>query len=137
MKFSYKVIELPLGSRREFLMKPIIPVTLLHKNTFIRVEALIDSGADFTLFHKEIGDALGLKWESGEPHEFIGVTGKKGTAYFHTLHLKIGRWSKHIMCAFSDDLGEENYCILGQEGFFEYFKILFDLGKETITLQRK
>lgn len=134
MKFSYKAIELPPGERREFLLKPIVPIWLFHKKSFIRLEALIDSGADFTVFHSEVAQALNIVWKKGIPHVFYGITGSKGTVYFHSLSFKIGKWTKKISCGFSNDLSEESYGILGQEGFFENFKIAFDFASETIRI---
>lgn len=137
MKFSYKTIELPPGERREFLLRPIIPIYLFYRKSFLHMEALLDSGADFCIFHKEIADALGVNWKQGAPHHFIGITGEKGIMYFHHLKIKVGSWMRSIPCAFSENLSEESYGILGQEGFFENFKISFDCGKEIIDIKAK
>lgn len=136
MKFAYKAIELPPGGRREFLLKPIIPLWLFHKKAFVRLEALIDSGADFSVFHSEIAEVLGVHWKSGAPHHFVGITGEKGTVYFHQIKMKIGKWTKNIYCGFSKDLAEENYGVLGQEGFFENFKVTLDLPSEIIAIEK-
>lgn len=136
MKFAYKDIELPPGGRREVLFKPIIPVYLFHKKSFVRYEALIDSGADFCIFHKEIADILGIHWKKGAPHTFVGITGAKGYVYFHEVKVKVGKWTEAIVCGFSNDVSEENYGILGQD-FFEKFKVTFDLSTLLIDIRRK
>lgn len=137
MKFAYKKFELQPGARREFVLKPIIPFYLFHGESFVRLEALIDSGADFTLFHSEIADVLGIRWKTGVPQTFEGITGARGTMYFHQVKIKIGQWNETITCGFSNDLSENNYGILGQEGFFEHFKVSFYLATETIQISKK
>lgn len=134
MIFRYKKIELQLGGRREYLLKPIIPVYLFYKKSFIRLEALIDSGADFCVFDKEIASVLGLKWKKGVPHDFFGVTGEKGVVYFHQLKLRVGNKALPVEVGFSSNLSEQSCGILGQEGFFENFKVSFSLAKETIEV---
>jgi hypothetical protein len=134
MKFAYKKINMPPGGRREFLLKPIIPIYLFYKNSFIRLEALIDSGADFCVFHSEIADVLGIRWNKGHAHNFVGITGEKGKVYFHQVRIKIGNWGKSMTCGFSQDLSEYSYGILGQEGFFENFGVHFSLKNESITI---
>lgn len=126
---------MPPGSRREFLLKPIVPIYLFHEKSFIRLEALIDSGADFSVFHSEVADVLRIPWNKGTPNNFVGITGATGLVYFHTLKLKIGDSTKLISCGFSEDLSEESYCILGQEGFFENFKVNFNLHSESIDIK--
>lgn len=134
MRFFYKKNELPPGMRREFLLKPIIPVCLFYKNSFVKIEALIDSGADFCVFHSEIAEILGIKWQKGHAHDFLGITGEHGKVYFHTIKIKIGTSTKEISCGFSKNLSEYSYGILGQEGFFENFKVNFSLKNETIEI---
>lgn len=134
MKFPYKKFELPPGERREFLLKPIIPIFLFHKRNFVRVEALIDSGADFCVFHNEIAEVLRIAWKKGDAHEFMGVTGEKGCVYFHPLKLKVGKWTKIIQAGFTNDLSGQSYGILGQEDFFEFFNVTFGLQKGFIDI---
>lgn len=135
MKFAYKKFEFPPGERREFVLKPIIPVFLFRGKSFIRIEALIDSGADFSLFDAELAGLLGIKWNQGVPHTFVGITGSRGKAYFHSMKLKVGSWSQDIVCAFSKNVSAENYGILGQEGFFEHFQVAFDLPRNHIEIK--
>lgn len=136
MKFPYKKIELLPGMRREFLLKPIIPLYLFSQKSFVRVEALIDSGADFTVFHSELAEVLGIQWQKGISHKFRGITGSSGIVYFHSIKIKVGSWLVPLECGFSKNLGEDNYGILGQEGFFENFKVVFDLKTENIEVKR-
>ena len=53
MKFSYKKIA-------PGIIRPIIPIELIHKDISVPYEVLVDSGADFCVFDAEIADIINL-----------------------------------------------------------------------------
>ena len=130
MRLPYK--KLPLRpvppARRSFVRRPVIPVHILHAGRGVACEALLDSGADFSIFHAEIADAMGLDLRKAEPVRFSGVSGSgcRGRRRNVTLELAGHR----IRCAvvFADGLNLP-YAILGQAEVFRRFVITFD-GKE-------
>lgn len=57
----------------------------------IKYAALIDSGADFCIFHAGIGEYLGLDIKSGIEIGFSGVQNVGyAKAYLHKVNLEIG-----------------------------------------------
>lgn len=76
MKFSYRKINLqnPFNSKK-FILRPIIPLSIEHKDKALRFEALIDSGADFSIFPTEIAKKLGVILKNSEHISFAGVGG--------------------------------------------------------------
>lgn len=99
---------------------------------------LLDSGADFCIFHAEIGDFLNIPIVEGKREEFGGIVGEKTTAYFHILDITIkGNRYKNIPIGFSYDISPHGYGILGHYKFFNLFKVLFDVTKEQIELREK
>ena len=54
--------------------RPIIPVTIAYKNKEIRYLALIDSGADFNVFHKDIADILRIDLSKLKQVPFSGIS---------------------------------------------------------------
>ena len=64
MKFKYKrfrIFPTPAFPQRRYLLRPIIPLLITYKGKTIGYEVLLDSGADFCIFHAEIGEYLGLR----------------------------------------------------------------------------
>jgi len=96
---------------------------------------LIDSGADYCIFHAEIGEQIGLLIESGKRLSFFGTGGQEQTAFFHEIKLEVGGHEISCFAGFSRELEGLPYGILGQIGFFDKFKISFDYEKEKIELQ--
>jgi hypothetical protein len=96
---------------------------------------LIDSGADYCVFHAEIGEQIGLQIESGKRLAFFGSSGQEQSAFFHEIKLEVGGHEISCFAGFSRELQSLPYGILGQEGFFDNFKIVFDYRKDKIELQ--
>ena len=139
MKFSYlKFPSEPSDAfpDRKSNLRPVIPVKLSHGNNSLRFQSLIDSGADWCVFHGEIAKELGIDLKAGKQQHFYGVGGFKQFAYFHTIQIEIGGWKYPCYCAFSEDL-KTPYGLLGQAGFFDRFQVKFDLAKEEIELKPK
>jgi hypothetical protein len=58
MRFKYSQYPTPDGKN---IYRPSVPIVLKNGSSFILVEAVIDSGADFTIFPIEIAGVLNLK----------------------------------------------------------------------------
>lgn len=134
MKFPY--VKLPSRNpRRPWIARPIIPIILKNAGMVSDpIGALVDSGADQCLFHADIGRSLGLKLEDGVPHKFSGIEGGVVTTYLHKITIQIVGTSRSIevIAGFSESTGIA--AILGQEGFFDAYKITFQRSKDRIEI---
>jgi len=142
MQFPYcKFPSLPNDAfpEREHVRRPVIPIELRYNEKIVKYLALIDSGADFCIFHAEIGEYLGINIRDGKRLEFFGVIGDKKEAFFHEVSITVGGNERKSYCGFSYefDVNKMPYGILGQKGFFDLFKVSMDYGKEQIELKPK
>lgn len=117
--------------------RPIIPVTLKFKGKEFNYLALIDSGADFNIFHAELAKILGIDLKKKKAINFGGISkdGQQCRGYFVELKLKIKDEEFKTLVVFSDDISDNGYGILGQQGFFNHFLVEFDYHNKTITLE--
>lgn len=139
LKFPYR--KFPSSPNEAFpdhkkAQRPVVPITVKYQDQQIDYLALIDSGADFCIFHAEIGEYLGIDIRRGKKLEFFGVTGDKKEAYFHYVIIIVGGHEKECYSGFSHDFGRDRmpYGILGQRGFFNTFKVMMDYNKNRIEL---
>lgn len=140
MRFSYERIEMmqcPAFPQGCISLRPIILVTLEHQGTKRRYKALVDSGADFCIFHSLIGELLGLDVEKGKVAPFSGVGGNRMNAYFHNIRIHVGEVSHDLYCGFTRDIPPDGHGILGQMGFFDRFRVNFDYKQEEIEIIQK
>ncbi len=130
MKFPYK----KYGKET---IRPVIPITLVKHGRKIKYEVLVDSGADFCLFHADIGELLGLDVPKGKPKEVFGVGGKASLYYVHKITIEVGGWPYEIEAGFMPDVSGKlmSHGLVGQKGFFEYFSVVFNHYKEQIELK--
>ncbi|MBU3964595.1 retroviral-like aspartic protease family protein [Patescibacteria group bacterium] len=133
MKFSY--FKIPgNGPTGKWISRPIIPIMLIGPKKSVMVDALIDSGADKCLFHSDIGREIGLDIEKGREEFFGGIEGGKIKTFIHKIQLRIIGTEKEIEipAGFADVSGV--FAILGQEGFFDAYKIKFEKDHNSIEI---
>ena len=131
MKFRYKLY----GD----VSRPVIQIILKNKENVVGYNVLIDSGADICLFDQNIGEAIGIDIKKGKLKEVFGVGGKASAYYVHPIMIEVGGWEYKIEAGFMPDVAGRvmPYGIVGQKGFFEFFKVIFDKNSEEIELRIK
>lgn len=134
---SFPASPLEPFPNRQFVHRPVIDVLLMFGKKSIEYQVLIDSGADFCIFHTEMADILGIPVANGKKITFYGTGGTAQTAYFHNVQIEVEGWPMELYCGFSSDMKSLPYGILGQTGFFDRFKIEFDYRVKRIELKPK
>lgn len=138
MKFPY--LKLPSRDPKlKWTARPYIPIRLSGPKGGKEVYALIDSGADRSLFNIQLAEVLGLDLEKAPEEIFSGIEGGSLKAKLYKVKIQIVGMSEEIeiLAGFIDSSGV--VAILGQDGFFDEFKIKFekDHGVVEITPVRK
>lgn len=129
MTFRYKKIGASF-------LRPIIPVEFNYGNEKARHEVLVDSGADMNIVSAEIGEILGIDVEAGKKDYVGGITGGGMPYFIHSITLRVGGWAfTDIPVGFMPDMPKLGYGVVGQQGFFDLFKITFDQYKGEIELK--
>jgi hypothetical protein len=130
VRIAYKVLPLaqpnPIYPGQTYTWTPILNVNVLydHKRSN-RVEAVVDSGSPWCLFHADVGVDLGIDITKGIENRLGGVIGGAvGKMYFHKVKLCLPGTIIEIMAGFSATLSVAG--ILGRSGFFDKYTITFD-----------
>ena len=140
LRFSYQVFRAkPVEAfpQRQVVFRPVIDIRLLWNNKSTQYRVLIDSGADFCIFHSDVAEVLEIPIIKGKKITFYGTGGTPQIAYFHDIEIEIGGWPTVLYCGFSSEMKSLPYGILGQTGFFDRFKIEFDYQSKRIELKPK
>ena len=127
MKFPYKkfVAQSRPGGSTSVVARPVIPVHLASGTSRVACEALVDSGADYSIFHAQIGEAIGMEIRKGRRMLFAGVAGVTQEGFRHSVRLGVGKWRLPCDVVFAYGL-KIPYGILGQAELFESFVVVFD-----------
>lgn len=120
---SYPLMKLKY-SKAGIWYRPIIPVTISFNGKEVSYLALIDSGADFNVFHKDVADILGIDLSKLKKVQFGGISasGRQCEGSFVEVSLDLGIKMSKAPVLFSPDISDNGYGILGQQGFFNNFK---------------
>ncbi len=102
---------------------------------------LVDSGASDIILNAQFTPLLGIDLTTAQSQEYQGIGDEPFQAYKHqvTIRLQAAAKAFTVPCTFMPDLRIE--CILGQNGFFDTHKILFEKYKKrfaiTSVMQKK
>jgi len=133
MNFRYKLVRYSNGENARI---PAVRVRLTRKQQHQDFWAIIDSGADISVFSSSVAKILGIDVPSGKPITLNGmVEGKDLPAYVHQVHIFIVEIGSgvDIPVAFSQT-EEPGMALLGQRGFFDNYQIRFLRFKDQIEL---
>src|ERR1700693_280562 len=90
-----------------------------------RIEAVVDSGSPWCLFHADIGSHIGVDITSGIKETWGGVVGGAvGEMYFHKVKLCLPGTIIEVVAGFSAKLSVAG--ILGRSGFFDHYTVQVD-----------
>jgi len=91
---------------------------------WLHLWVLLDTGADYTIFPKDVADRLRIPLTKGKMEIIEGVGHGTIVAYKHPIEMRIADRSIKITACFSmrDDIPEN---ILGREELISNFKITF------------
>jgi len=134
MIFDYVKQPSQIHPSHPWIPRPIIPVRLFHKAVDLDVYALIDSGADASLFDAQVAQDLLIDLEAGRKQTLYGVSGHPIEVYFHKIKLQIigSKESIELEVGFTDATAYT--ALLGQVDFFMHYQITFERAKERIKI---
>ncbi len=92
-----------------------VPATLRSGNSYVRVEAKLDTGSTFCVFQRLQGELLGLDIESGFP-EWIGTAMGSFLTYGHEVTLSVRGFDFDIVAYFAKD-ESFNRNVVGRHGW--------------------
>jgi hypothetical protein len=107
MKFPYRLH--PIAPTRSIpdgiIVRPMIPLRVIGPLGAIPIRALLDSGADETLFPRSIADAIGIEIDQNEAWAFAGIGGQSLRAAPGAVRLELSdrartvRWTAVVQFA--------------------------------------
>lgn len=135
MKFPY--LKLPsVQTGLKWVSRPYIPIKLIGPKISWEGYTLIDSGADRSLVNIQIAQSLGLDLTNSPSENFGGIEGGNLKAKLHKVKLEIIGMNEEIeiLAGFIDSSGVA--AILGQDGFFDAYRIKFEKDHGIVEITR-
>ena len=79
---------------------------------------------------------MGIDVPSGKPHQFHGFDLKEVRGFTHTVNLQVSGFP-HWIDVEAVFIESEVMPILGQQGFFEYYQVVFERYKRKFEINSK
>lgn len=110
------------------IFRPVLPVLVRGRQSFIERDFLLDSGADLSMAPQELCRELGLRWQDGAPITLRGISQRKTCLVQGRIHevdilVPDANVMLHLPMVFTR--GNVPF-VLGREGFFDIFDIAFE-----------
>jgi hypothetical protein len=133
MKFQYTEDPSTIDYRGRVVKRPVITLELRAKDgSPIEVEALIDSGADITTVHIDYANFLDV--ELGERCDTTGISEDIAPGYLGKFPFTIKDMGLYIEVVATYVDSENVPILLGREGFFDAFRIVFEQAEDSFEL---
>jgi len=120
-RFSYKIIDSSLGMVDRM---PYLPLTLSLNGQSLNVEGLLDTGASVNVLPYELGQQLGLIWESETLSVILAGNLARFEARAVVVEAQVSSFST-VDLAFAWTQASNVPLILGQANFFFEFEVCF------------
>lgn len=133
MKFPYReyISVFPGTGDYRLILRPVITIRIIGTKSEARWDALVDSGADETLFPMSLADVLGLELDQQLTSEAVGISGDRLKILYGDVELRIECDNETI--AWKTTVGfvdfgkaSDEVIILGHGGCLDYFTAIFD-----------
>jgi predicted aspartyl protease len=111
---------------------PLIPLTLSHGQYAVNTFALLDSGASMSVFRPEIARALRIPLK-GKQNIQLGTANGGVTIAVTKVDIEIEETKFSTPIGFSSTYAT-SFNIIGREGFFHRFSIVFNELMKTVIL---
>lgn len=142
MKFAYReyVSVFPGTNDYRLILRPVITVRIISLKSDARWDALVDSGADETLFPLSLAEALGVELDQPLTSEAVGISGDRLKIHYGDVELRIESGQEFV--AWKSTVGfvdfgssSDEVIILGHGGCLDYFTAIFDGENAELELE--
>ncbi len=117
-------------------MRPVLMLTLMNGPNRLSCYAIVDSGADHCVFPRSFMQPLGLDALTAPIEPSTGLGSTNVPTHYCPIHIDLqGVIQFPLNAGFTTGLDQVGVGLLGQAGFFERFKVSFDLPQRVYHIE--
>ena len=132
MKYKYSTV-FPPSYTKKFIRRPMVEIEIFGPKSKLKQLALIDSGADYSLFNFDIAELVGIDLKNAKQDKVTGITGH-GEIFFTDIEIKIEHLDNKIRIPAGFIKSPHVSVLLGQEAFFDLNRIKFERDHNTFEI---
>lgn len=133
MKYQYTSF-FPGDESLRWTKRPMVEIEVFGSKGNRKFNALIDSGADASLFNIGVANILGFDLSQAKKRNFTGITGATLVYFFEGVEIKVEGMEESINIPVGFIKSDSVSLLLGQEGFFDSYRIKFEKDHDTFEI---
>jgi hypothetical protein len=114
---------------------PIVYLQTWTGNRWLYLQAYVDSGASWSVFHLDVAQLLGVKLNRATRRYVVLGNGNLLPVYIHPIRVRFAGLEFMAPAGFSDVL-RVGFNLMGRAGFFNRFTMCFNDRARVITATR-
>ena len=128
-------LEFPYMKDTHGRYAPIVYLQARTSNRWLYLQAYVDSGASWSVFHLDVAQLLGIKLNRAKRHYIALGNGSVLPIYLHQIRVRFAGDEFLVPAGFSDAL-RVGFNLLGRAGFFNRFAVCFNDRARVLTVSR-
>ncbi len=133
MKYKYTSFYPPDRSCK-WIKRPMISVDIFGTKESKKFDALLDSGADYSMFNVEIAELLGIDLSDAKSAKFTGISGHINGFRIEKVKIKVDGIAEQVEIPVCFVDSPTVSLLLGQAGFFDLHRIKFEKDHDTFEI---
>jgi hypothetical protein len=132
MKFRYELVPSMVDGSLILQPRVLVKFTDPENGKSMTVNALIDSGASVSFLNIGLAEDLGVDL-AASPQGGVSSANKDNVTYYQDLKIHVEQVTHEFMipCGF---MNFRTDAVVGQAGFFEHYRVLFERYRKTFEL---
>lgn len=114
---------------------PIVYLQAWTSNRWLYLQAYVDSGASWSVFHLDVAQLLGIKLSRTKRHYVSLGNGSVLPIYLQRIRVRFAGDEFVVLAGFSDAL-QTGFNLMGRAGFFDRFLMEFNDRARYLTVTR-
>jgi hypothetical protein len=128
-------VEFPYMKDAHGRYAPIVYLQAWTGNRWLYLQAYVDSGASWSVFHVDVAQLLGIKLRSARRRYVALGNGSVVPIYLERIRVRFAGLEFMVPAGFSDAL-RVGFNLMGRSGFFDRFQIAFNDRARLLTATR-
>src|SRR3990167_9480025 len=126
-------VEFPYMKDAHGRYAPIVYLQVWTKNRWLYLQAYVDSGASWSVFHLDVAQLLGIKLSKAKRSYVALGNGSVIPIYLQRIKVRFAGVEFSAPAGFSDAL-RVGFNLLGRAGFFDRFSMAFNDRARVLTV---
>ena len=128
-------VEFPYMKDAQGRYAPIVYLQVWTGNRWVYLQAYVDSGASWSVFHVDVAQLLGIKLNRAKRRYIALGNGSVIPIYLQHIRVRFAGAEFVAPAGFSDSL-RVGFNLLGRAGFFTRFAVSFNDRSRVLTVTR-